>query len=590
MARPGRHQAPRLQHGPPARHRPACLVFRLRPRRPARLAGPARARLACRHARRRGSAACVPSLALWTLFDEGNGQEALGLDAARSLAGEIARLDPARLVNGASGWFDTGNGQVRALHFSPGPAMFDPGPRRASLLARYGQLAAATRAELRRDYRALMGKLSLYRAIGLSGAIYSPANPANPANPASHASHAQFTTRAGEEWLTALHQRMLTNSPAVEQLAGGDEPWEFTLSEAGAAREGWRTGAGSFGTAFRNVQPGTPWTAPAMRLRRNFRFAPSAAEPYLVHWAIRGAQLDVRLNGEPVLHASGDGPEGAAFLSLKSHPALRNGDNLITIDARRAPNSPHAAFDARLIAVNGDKLAFADPEFTRRPEYPLTAVDNGAADLTLLAPLFTHIRGRRGRPAPIAPSTTFLRDLGPATPEQAYYALLSARSAGFDGVALRLSASTPAEREASELTIRNIQEWMKAQPGPAPLLHINGLTAAGFAAKGPRASLFFLPTPEKPTPPAAVALTGFPGTGEAWLDHLRLLLQAAQSQWPLHVEAATPNLFAYATYLLGVESKSPTAPVRLVVPPRRTGGALRVAHRRTHRNHPAPAA
>ncbi|MBN8733366.1 MAG: hypothetical protein J0L64_22720, partial [Acidobacteria bacterium] len=85
-----------------------------------------------------------PSIALWTLFDEATGQEALGLDAARSLAGEIARLDPARLVNGASGWFDTGNGHVRAMHFSPGPAMFDPGPRRASLLARYGQLPAAT--------------------------------------------------------------------------------------------------------------------------------------------------------------------------------------------------------------------------------------------------------------------------------------------------------------------------------------------------------------------------------------------------------------------------------------------------------------
>ncbi|MET9064081.1 glycoside hydrolase family 2 protein [Streptosporangium sandarakinum] len=53
----------------------------------------------------------VVSLAVWVPFNEGWGQ----FDAAR-IADELARLDPTRTVDHASGWHDQGAGDLRSLH------------------------------------------------------------------------------------------------------------------------------------------------------------------------------------------------------------------------------------------------------------------------------------------------------------------------------------------------------------------------------------------------------------------------------------------------------------------------------------------
>ncbi|WP_055482639.1 glycoside hydrolase family 2 protein [Sphaerimonospora mesophila] len=53
----------------------------------------------------------VVSLAVWVPFNEGWGQ----FDAAR-IAGEVARLDPTRTVDHASGWHDQRAGDLRSLH------------------------------------------------------------------------------------------------------------------------------------------------------------------------------------------------------------------------------------------------------------------------------------------------------------------------------------------------------------------------------------------------------------------------------------------------------------------------------------------
>ncbi|MEP7362130.1 MAG: hypothetical protein ABI972_02660 [Acidobacteriota bacterium] len=497
-----------------------------------------------------------PSIAMWTLFDEGREQEAYGLDNARVLTGEITRLDPTRLVNGASGWFDTANGHVHDLHFTPGPGMFVIGQRRAVVLGKFGELQADTRGDLRRLYRELMGKLSLYRAMGLSAAIYSPA-------PGQSLSQ-QF----GEEWLGTLNRRMLDNEPQVETLAGGEEPLDYTLAEPGTAREGWRAGSGIFGKAQRNIQPGVAWTAPAIRLRRSFRWDGKSDEVYLVTWAIRGASLDVKLNGTSIAIDGGQTDESPRFLPLKGKGALIAGDNQITIDARRS--SPDAAFEARLISVTADKLGFAEPELTQRTEYPLVAIDHGTADLARLAPQFSLVRSRRGRPAGVARAIPFIRDMPAAsTPEQIYYALLASRDDGFNGANIHVQAATESERIESELKIRNMQEWFKQYANAYPVLHATGLTAPAFARKPAKAALLFTPTPEKPRPPDAIALAAFPGAAtsaiESWLENLSLLARAAQSRWPL-IPESDGSLFAYATFLLGIEPRTNEPPTRLSVP------------------------
>lgn len=51
-----------------------------------------------------------PSIAVWTLFNEGWGQ----FDTAR-LEQKMRALDPTRLIDAASGWFDQGTGDFRVL-------------------------------------------------------------------------------------------------------------------------------------------------------------------------------------------------------------------------------------------------------------------------------------------------------------------------------------------------------------------------------------------------------------------------------------------------------------------------------------------
>jgi hypothetical protein len=53
----------------------------------------------------------VTSLAVWVPFNEGWGQ----FDAA-AIASELRALDPARVVDHASGWHDQGGGDLRSLH------------------------------------------------------------------------------------------------------------------------------------------------------------------------------------------------------------------------------------------------------------------------------------------------------------------------------------------------------------------------------------------------------------------------------------------------------------------------------------------
>jgi hypothetical protein len=458
-----------------------------------------------------------------------------------------------RLVNGGSGWFDTATGHLHDMHFTPGPAMFVPGQRRAVVLGKFGALQADIRIDRRRQYRELMGKLSLYRGMGLSGAIYAPA------------AGAPLSQQFGEEWLGTLNRRMLDNAPEVRTLAGGDEPFENTTAEPGAAREGWRTGSGIYGKTLRNIQAGTPWTTPSLRLRRTFEWKSRDGELYLVYWSLNGPTLDVKLNGAPIAFIDGPGAESPAFLPLKANTALRPGTNQITVDAHQS--NPAAAFELRLIAVEADKLGFADPEITSRTEYPLAGIDDGNADLTRYAPAFSLVRSRRGRPAGTPRSVVFIRDLPPsATPEQIYYALLSARDDGFQGAALRVDASTAAAREESELKIRNIQGWVRQYTHADPVLHVSGLVAAAFNRKEANASLLFEPTPEKPRPIDAAYLSAFPGEGESWIANLKLLIRAAQAHWPLLPESPANDLYAYATFLLGVETRAQDAPVRLAVP------------------------
>lgn len=76
-----------------------------------------------------------PCIGCWVPFNEGWGQ----FDA-RSASARVRQLDPTRLVDEASGWFDQGGGDVDSLHNYFYPLRVRPG-KRAVALSEYGGIA-----------------------------------------------------------------------------------------------------------------------------------------------------------------------------------------------------------------------------------------------------------------------------------------------------------------------------------------------------------------------------------------------------------------------------------------------------------------
>ena len=74
-----------------------------------------------------------PSIVLWTAFNEGWGQ----FDA-RKVTGLIRRLDPSRLIDEASGWFDRGGGDLYSIHNYFRKLRVSPDEKRCIALTEFG--------------------------------------------------------------------------------------------------------------------------------------------------------------------------------------------------------------------------------------------------------------------------------------------------------------------------------------------------------------------------------------------------------------------------------------------------------------------
>lgn len=126
-----------------------------------------------------------PCIGCWVPFNEGWGQ----FDAAR-FAARVKELDPDRLVDEASGWFDQGGGDVDSIHNYFYPLRVRPG-KRAVALSEYGGIAwpmpgrcsqkrsygygtAKSRQELTARYQKLVrGSVLPQLQNGLSALVYT---------------------------------------------------------------------------------------------------------------------------------------------------------------------------------------------------------------------------------------------------------------------------------------------------------------------------------------------------------------------------------------------------------------------------------
>ena len=128
----------------------------------------------------------VPSIAVWVPFNEGWGQ----FDAAR-IAKMVAKKDPTRPVDHASGWFDQKGGDFRSIHNYFRPLQVKLDGKRAFVISEYGGYAChiAGHSSVNRVYgyqkydtpeeMAAALKLLFSRQLfpliskGLSGAVYT---------------------------------------------------------------------------------------------------------------------------------------------------------------------------------------------------------------------------------------------------------------------------------------------------------------------------------------------------------------------------------------------------------------------------------
>lgn len=127
-----------------------------------------------------------PAIVMWVPFNEGWGQH----DTERTVAW-LKRYDPTRLVDNASGWTDTGVGDVLDIHDYPGPAIPLRDSTRALVLGEFGGLGLpleghtwqekdnwgyrryADTTELWAAYRHLLYQLRFLESAGLAAAVYT---------------------------------------------------------------------------------------------------------------------------------------------------------------------------------------------------------------------------------------------------------------------------------------------------------------------------------------------------------------------------------------------------------------------------------
>ncbi len=240
-----------------------------------------------------------PSIVMWVPMNEGWGQN--DLEWAKSLTDIVKQMDPSRLVNCASGWTDTGNGDVLDVHIYPGPGTPPLQPTRAAVLGEYGGLGLPVPGhtwvltdnwgyvsyksadELTAAYLDQIHQLPLLIAQGLSAAVYTQTTDVEievngwmtydraiwKINPDKvHDDTAELQAKAGVISIVMPH--------AGEPNADAGEPWRFVTEkpadnwtatdfDAGS----WRTGKGGFGTkGTPGAIIGTEWNTQEIWMRR----------------------------------------------------------------------------------------------------------------------------------------------------------------------------------------------------------------------------------------------------------------------------------------------------------------------------------
>ncbi len=297
-----------------------------------------------------------PSIVMWVPFNEGWGQH----DTERYVSW-LKQHDPSRLVDNASGWNDTGAGDVSDLHQYPGPAAPAFDEKRALVLGEFGGLGLpleghtwlekgnwgyrsfTSQEDLGKAYRELLRQLRIMAGDGLSAAIYTQTTDVEIEVNGIMTYDRQVVKLPPDA--AAIHSA-LHDPPTVRHLAPTSDrsPQQWTYTTTAPSGEwyrpdyddkGWQRGAGGFGKAdTQHARVGTVWETPDIWMRRSFEISGRPANPHIrIH---HDEDAEVYINGVRVASLAG-AIGGYAYLPLDASgtAALRQGTNTLAVHVKQ---------------------------------------------------------------------------------------------------------------------------------------------------------------------------------------------------------------------------------------------------------------
>jgi hypothetical protein len=306
-----------------------------------------------------------PSIIMWVPLNEGWGQDgSYGKDGTVRLANWVKQLDPTRLVNNASGWTDSGAGDVHDIHNYPGPAAPPIEKQRAIVLGEFGGLGLpieghmwqidknwgyqnmSTRGDLTDKYVRLLGRLwQLHDASGLCAGVYTQTTDVE-SESNGFMTYDRAVLKMDEQ---RVRDANLGKSPRLDIVpfvkTAKDEPadWKYTTQKPADDwnkprfdDSSWKTGKSGFGTkdtpgAFVN----TKWDTGDIWLRREIEIPAEAIDDVDFVW-FHDEAIQVYVNGA-LAARSGQHTTGYVEQRMRDEgrAALKPGKNTIAVHCKQ---------------------------------------------------------------------------------------------------------------------------------------------------------------------------------------------------------------------------------------------------------------
>jgi hypothetical protein len=293
-----------------------------------------------------------PCIVMWVPFNEGWGQ----YDTKNVTAALSCRDYSYRLIDAASGWHETGDGDVHDIHDYPGPSSPMPEPKRAAVLGEFGGLGLPlaghtwqaeknwgyrsfqTPEELTDAYLNLLANLRLLIADrGLSAAIYTQTTDVE-IEVNGLMTYDRAIIKPDADRIATANRRLYAPPPTVKTICptaqDTAQPWRYTTTNPpdnwmspDFPDSHWPQAPAPFGhEGTPGVTIRTPWDTADIWLRRQINLQELPASPCLKLY--HDEDCEVFINGKPVATAKGY-TTSYVLVPITDKSALRQGLNTI---------------------------------------------------------------------------------------------------------------------------------------------------------------------------------------------------------------------------------------------------------------------